>query len=1058
MQTPSFKEEHIAQVPAIQLLMNMGYKYIPHEDALKERHGKTSNVLLENILESQLYRINEFTFKGVTRKFSSKNIAAAIDALKDIPFDGLIRTNEKIYDLISLGKSFEENIHGNFKSFNLNYIDWKNPANNAFHVTEEFEVERAKTNERRRPDIILFVNGIPFAVIECKRPDIKEPVKEAISQQIRNQREEEIPNLFIYSQLLIVTSKNEAKYAAVGSPERFWFVWKEQENIEDELSRLVNSPLSPEQKDELFKTRFKYVRAYFDKIEEYGRVVTEQDRALFSLCRPDRLIELSRQFIVYDASQKKIARYQQYYAVKKTVARVKNFGDTNKRKGGVIWHTQGSGKSLTMVMLAKALAIDPEIENPRVVIVNDRINLDDQIYDTFEHCGLKPYQATSGMDLLEKLQYNKKQIITTVLKKFEAGLNARKIKIFDKNIFVLVDESHRSQYGTANAKMNKIMPNACYIGFTGTPLLKSEKNTARKFGGFIHTYTIKEAVADKAVVPLLYEGRQVLQEVNKKHIDVWFDRVCEPLNKTQRADLKRKFSRIDQLNISDRTIFAIAYDISEHYSRNWQGTGFKAQLAAPFKIAAIKYKKFLDEIGKVTSEVVISSPDEREGYEDIYEENTQDVQNFWKKMMQKFGNEKTYNKQIKAAFNRDDAPEILIVVEKLLTGFDAPRNTVLYITKNIREHNLLQAIARVNRVFEGKDYGFIVDYYGVLGELDRALTEYSALENFDPADLEGILTSTKEEIKTLAQKHSELWDIFKEIKNKNDEEEYELFLFNEEHRQRFYSKLNAYSKTLGIALSSTGFYEENSDEKIKKHKDDLNFLQHLRASVRQRYAEAIDYKEYEVKIRKLLDTYVTSDEVMQVTQLVDIMDKENFEKEVDRVEGKAARADMIAHRTKKTIEEKFEDDPVFYEKFSRLIEQAIKDYRDKRISEAEYYKNVVQYMESVRERKDTDSPVILENRDVARAFYGVVNELLLHTKKSDALETKALAAEIGMGIDDIILKHKIVDWYLNTDIQNKMLNDIEDYLLDSVNVGFSYDEIDLILERVMNIAKKRYSQ
>jgi len=1057
MTTPSFKEDHISQIPALQLLINLGYKYLSPEEALNERQGKSSNVLLENILESQLCAINEFNFKGATRKFANKNITAAIDAIKNIQFDGLVRTNEKIYDLLSLGKSFEENIQGNFKSFNLNYIDWKNPLKNIFHVTEEFEVERIKSYEHRRPDLVLFVNGIPFAIIECKRPDLKYPITQAISQQIRNQKEDEIPHLFIYAQILMALSKNEAKYATVGSPEQFWFTWKERKDINSPLNEFINKPLDNEQKNKLFQSRYKYVRNYFDSIEQKGRQITEQDKAIYSLLKPERFIELARQFIVYDAGDKKIARYQQYYAVKKTIERVKNFSEPEKRKGGVIWHTQGSGKSLTMVMLAKAIAIDPDIENPRVVIVTDRIDLDDQIFNTFKHCGLEPYQATSGMDLLEQLQKSKKQILTTVLKKFESGLNARSTKINDPNIFTLVDESHRSQYGIANAKMNKIMPNACYIGFTGTPLLKPEKNTAFKFGGFIDKYTIDQAVEDKAVVPLLYEGRQVLQNVNKKPIDTWFERVCKPLSEAQRADLKRKFSRIDQLNVSDQTIFAVAYDISEHYKKNWQGTGYKAQIATQSKESALKYKTYLDEIGMVSSEVVISSPDDREGNEDIYEVNSSTIQAFWKKMLQKFGSEKEYNRQIIAAFNRPDNPEILIVVEKLLTGFDAPRNTILYIAKKLKEHTLLQAVARVNRVFEGKDYGYIVDYFGILGELDKALADYSALENFDPSDLEGTLTNINEEIKTLPQKHSELWDIFKEIKNKKDEEEYEQLLFNEELRIKFYTKLNAFSKTFGISLSVANFYDTVSNNQIEKYKTDLRFFQNLRSAVRQRYAETIDFKEYEAKIKKLLDTYVTSDEVIQITNLVNIMDKENFEKEVARIEGFAARADLIAHRTKRTIEEKFGEDPAFYEKFSKLIEQAIKDYRDKRINESEYFHRVNDYKEAVRQRKDNDSPAILDERDTARAFYGVITETVKSKSAEDNNAITDKIAEISIDIDDIILKNKIVDWYLNTDIQNKMFNQIEDYLLANVDIKFSYDDIDLIMEKVIDIAKKHYS-
>lgn len=1057
MNIPSFKEDHISQIPAIQLLMNMGLKYLSPEKALEERGGKKSNVLLAQILDQKLREINKIEFKGQYYEFSSRNITNAIEKLKFVPYDGLVRTNEKIFDLLMLGESFQEVIQGNIKSPQLKYIDWENIENNVFHVTEEFEVETSDGKNHCRPDIVLFVNGIPLVVIECKRPDDKEPIEQAISQQIRNQRNEYIPRLFIYTQLLLVISKNNAKYGTVGTSEKYWAVWKERESIEDKLKDIINSPLSPENKQNLFESRFKYVQDYFNQIETQGRLVTYQDKILYSLCRPDRLLELVRQFIVFDCGEKKIARYQQYFAVKNALKRVKQLEDYARRKGGVIWHTQGSGKSITMVMIAKALALDCEIQNPRIVIVTDRVNLDRQIYNTFRHCGMEPVQAKSGTHLLHLLENKKKSIITSVIDKFEAGLRRKSVKNDSNNIFVLVDESHRSQYGTSHAKMRKVLPNACYIGFTGTPLMKKEKSTAIKFGGFIDVYTIDEAVKDKSVVPLLYEGRHALQEVNKKSIDKWFERVCDPLNEKQIVELKKKFSKIEKLNEAERVIYMLAYDISEHYSQHWKKTGFKAQLATSSKVAALKYKKFLDEIGLVSSEIIISPPDEREGCEDIYEDTDDELRKFWKTMMERFGNEKNYNDQLIESFkSANSSPEILIVVDKLLTGFDAPRNTVLYIAKPLREHSLLQAIARVNRIHEGKDYGFIIDYYGVLEELDKALTTYSALSEFDEDDLLGTLRDINEELNSLPQKHSELWDIFKSIFNRRDEEEYEQLLYDEEIRDTFYEKLSAFSTTLSIALSTTKFYDDYTDEQIQQYKEDLKFFQKLRASVKKRYADSIDHKEYEDKIKKLLDTYITSDEVIPITKLVDIFNKEDFEKEVSAVVGEARRADMIAHRTKKTIEEKIEEDPIFYMKFSKLIDDAIKDYREKRISEAEYLERVSYYMESVRNRKDDETPKILEDREVSKAFFGIVYETL--KAYGDNKENKDLSANIALSIDDIVLKHKIVDWTSNQDIQNKIMNEIEDFLLDCKDLKLTYDEIDLIMEKVLNVAKIRYNK
>ncbi|OGS24827.1 MAG: restriction endonuclease subunit R [Elusimicrobia bacterium RIFOXYB2_FULL_50_12] len=1051
MDIPSFKEDHISQIPALQLLVNLGYAYLTPDEALIARGGKTSNVILETILEKQLRQINKIAYKGSEYPFSNANITNAILTLKNIPFDGLIRTNEKIYDLLSLGKSFEETILGNTKSFDLKFVDWDDISNNVFHVSEEFEVMQSDGKMHRRPDIVLFVNGIPFAVIECKRPDIKEPIKESVSQHLRNQTDEFIPGLFIYSQMLVAVSKNEAKYATAGTAEKFWAVWKEKGLNEGVLKDIINKPIPEDHKAKIFSSRFNYVKDLFNTLGT--RQATEQDKAIYCLLRPERLLEFSRQFVIFDCGEKKIARHQQYFAVKNTIARVCQYQE-GKRKGGVIWHTQGSGKSITMVMLAKALTLCPAISNPRVVIVTDRIDLDEQIWNTFKHCGMEPEKAKTGAHLMEILERNKKSIITSVLDKFQAGLNKRSLEVTSENIFVLVDESHRSQYGVAHALMKKVLPNACYIGFTGTPLLKNEKSTADKFGGFIQPiYSINDAVADKAVVPLLYEGRHVLQDVDQKPVDTWFNRVCEPLTEYQVADLKKKFTKIEKINLTDQKIHMIAYDVSEHFSKNWQGTGFKAQIATDSKAAALKFKKSLDEIGKVSSEVVISAPDDREGYEDVYEEPTEEVLKFWKTILKRFGSDAEYNKQVIASFKYAEQPEILIVVEKLLTGFDAPRNTVLYIAKSMKEHTLLQAIARVNRIYEGKDYGFILDYYGILGELDRALTAYEELSGFDKEDLEGTLINIAEEIKTLPQKYADLWDIFKAIKNRHDEEEYEKFLFDEEMRHKFYEKLTAFSKTLSIALSAEKFYKDTPENHINKYKDDFKFFQKLRVSVKKRYAEVVDFKEYENKIQKLLNTYVTSDEVIKITDPVNIFDKEKFQKEVTKAVGEAAKADMIAHRTMRTIEEKYDEDPVFYEKFSKLLKKAIDDYRQSRITDAQYFLTTSEIMDDVRDRKDSDIPECLQDKNVAKAFYGIIYEGV--SKRND---DKNVSANIAMEVDGIIQRNRVVDWHLKTDIQNKMLNEIEDYLADKTGLGLSYEEIDVIMEKIINIAKRRYAQ
>jgi type I restriction enzyme, R subunit len=938
--------------------------------------------------------------------------------LKDAAFtDGLMRANERIYDLISLGRSFKQTIDGDTKSFTLNYIDWKRPENNVFHVTEELEVERAARPQACRADIVLFVNGIPFAVIECDRPDEKDAIKNAVAKQMRNQQSEYIPRLFAYSQILLVINRSESKYATTGTPLEFWARWRERpgvnEDVNEEVGRLVNKPLAKVQKDKLFGDRFAYARQYFDEAEMEGRAVTEQDRAIYCLLRPERLIELTRQFIVFDAGQKKIARYQQYFAVKKTLEKIKRVGADGKRAGGVIWHTQGSGKSLTMVMMAKAIALEESVADPRIVLVTDRIDLDDQIWATFHSCGKEPVKATTGRHLLELLARKKAAVITTVIDKFETAVKASNYQSDSTNIFALVDESHRSQYGETNARMQKVLPNACYIGFTGTPLKKKDKNTAAKFGGIIDAYTINEAVRDKAVTPLLYECRRVPRGV-------------------------------------DRRILTVAQDISEHFSRNVPKP-FKAQLATESKTAAIKYKQCMDEIGLVTSEVLISGPEAHEGEEE--------VRAFWRRMMERYGSEKEYNRSLIEAFDKSDESEIIIVVDKLLTGFDSPRNLVLYLDKSLKGHALLQAIARVNRLYEGKEFGFVIDYSGVLGELGEALNIYASLPEFEREDLTSALTDISEEVVKLTRRHSELLDVFKGA-DAVSEEALERSLSDAGLRALFYEKFSVFNRTMSVAFSSAKFISDTPREDLERYKKDLVFFQKLRASVKQLHAEEIDFREHESKVQRLIDSQADSSNFLRIAPLATIFDQEAFQAQVDKLQSLASKAQTIANRTKRAIAEKIEEDPSFYLSFSRILDDVIGAWRLGRISDADCLEQVTNVMNKIRDRLSANLPPELQDNDAAEAFYGVVNDVLGRLKPAPP-DARRIATETALKIDRIIRETRVVDWTSKPDIQNEMRNQIDDCLYElkkhrGLDLGFA--DMDCIIESSINIARTRYAQ
>lgn len=1068
----SFKEDHISQLPALMLLMKLGYTYLTPDEALAMRGGKTSNVLLEEVLRNQLRRINSIRVnRNKEELFSEQNIENGVLAMRNIPMEGgYLNGNETVYNLLTLGKAFEQSIDGDKKSYTMRFIDWERPERNVYHVTEEFAVTRTGMADTYRPDIVLFVNGIPLVVIECKRPDIKGALDQAISQHLRNQKDDGIRSLYLYSALLLSIGNSYGAYGTTATPAKFWNKWREMfvtEQDEAEYARqldnLVNEPLSEEQKDHLFGNRFRYVRTYFDEQMQEPVLPTEQDRYLYSLCRPERLLDLIHNFTIYDGGIKKLARYQQYFAVKEIAARVRTL-DHGKRRGGVVWHTQGSGKSLTMVLLAQAIAQMREIPGARIVMVTDRTDLDSQITSTFKKCGREVMNATTGTHLMELLESKSDAVITTIINKFETAVKRMSRPLTDPNIFILIDEAHRSQYKEMAIKMDKVLPNACKIAFTGTPLMKREKNTARTFGGIIRpVYTVRQAVEDGAVVPLLYEGRIVPQSVNEGPIDDFFSKVCEELNEYETADLKKKYSRTDSVNQTDQRIYSIAWNISEHFRNNWQGTKFKAMLVTPRKSIAVLYKKFLDEIDIVSSEVLITAPETREGEESSYGETSEAVKAYWKRMLEEHGTPKKYQDNLIARFKNQEHPEIMIVVDKLLTGFDEPKVAVMYLDRKLNGHTLLQAVARVNRVCDDKEFGYIIDYYGVLKELDDALELYS---NYDVEEQEAFretLEPVDTEIAKLPQRYSDLWELFKTIPNKRDLEAYAQSLREEDRRQEFYERLTAYASCLKIALSTREFHVRTSDEEVKRYKDDLNMFVKLRSAVQLRYSDAIDYRQYESQIQKLINSHVTSSAVKPVTELVNIFDTEAFEQEVEKLEGKAAKADTIASRTSKFITENMDSDPAFYKKFSQLLKETIAAYEQGRIDEIEYLQRVMKYKDDVLAHTDNELPDELQHNNAAKAYYGLALETYRRAFGDAPVDLKQLALDTAWAFDGIINRTLIidgqvlVDWQQKSDIIGRMKIRLEDYLIDEVKrkygLAFSFDDMDVIIDGCVEVAK-----
>ena len=1023
--TPDTSENKIQQ-NSINLLQSLGYKFINREENLKLRGSKTSEVLFREILTQKLGEINGYEYKGKRYKFSQSNVLKAVDELAVVSLnEGLMVANERITNLLLLGTSLEENLEdGTRRSFSFKFIDFENLQNNDFYVTEEFEVSRVSQSDaqkHRRPDLVLFINGIPIVVIELKKSSVS--FENGIKQLEKEQGKDEIAHLFKYIQLTIAANGSGARYGTTGTPFKFYSVWKEQDEVKakESLKSVIN-----------------------------GREVSALDMTLFALLSKDRLLRLVGHYIVFDKRMKKVCRYQQFFAIEETLKRVSAKKD-GARAGGLIWHTQGSGKSLTMVMLTKLLK--QIYINSKIIVVTDRIDLDGQIHETFENTDVKAGRASSGSDLIEKLQSGV-SVITTLVHKFEKVKN-QKVVIRDGDIFVLVDESHRTQGGDLHKAMKKALPLACYIGFTGTPLLKREKNSFAKFGGEIHRYTIDDAVKDGAVLPLLYEGRYVGQEVlDPDGLTRKFDLISRELGDEAKRDLQQKWARFERVASSEQRLELIAVDINEHIKKTLKESGFKAMLATQRKYDAIKYHEIFEEFGEIKSAYVISSNE----HEELEGGHKEYVAKAWQDTIRGYGSEEEYLKHVKDEFIYGDEIDLLIVVDKLLTGFDAPRASTLYIDKQLKEHNLLQAIARVNRLYDGKDYGYIIDYRGLLGELDQALTSYASLSGFDPEDITGAVIDVRSEIIKAKTYYTHLDDLFSSVKFKDDLESYVAVLEDVQKRDDFKEWLSQFARAFKLALSSEKIYDILSEEEIKAYKQRVKFYNELRKAVQLRYHEACDFGKYEAQMQKLLDTYVNAQGINELTKLVNIFEAE-FDDEVQRVEGKNAKADTIISAVSAVVKEKMDSNPAFYKSIAQQIQDIIDEYKAKRLSEEEK-------LTKAKLLKDLITGALKPNEDRypkefngKKILFAIYDNLLDILGDVGLMDVETVAKNLSLKFYEIYEKaSKKPEWHKNKDVENEITSQMEDALWDVEDeYGVSIDEKEKIYQTIRGIGISFYA-
>lgn len=1081
---PKFQEEYSAKLPALALLSNLGWDFLPPEQALLARAGKTDEVVLRDELRKQLSK-RRFVFSGTECSLSSKTIDNLISEVCSPALnEGLQTANERLYNHLLYGISVTEFVDGKRANPTIALIDWQDLTNNSFIFTEEFRVLRSGAVETRRPDIVCFVNGIPLVVIEAKRPDgsaQKGPTIEAgISQSLRNQRHDEIPKLFAYSQLLLSINGSDGRYASCGTKKEFWAAWREEDIGTAKQHTIKNHPLSAEKKNALFAHRPIGDLAWYESLLAGGELaVTGQDQLLIGLLSPVRLLEMIRYFTLFDKKAGKvIARYQQVFGIKRLIERISLKRKDGGREGGVIWHTTGSGKSFTMVFLSKALILHHDLKQCRIVVVTDRVDLENQLSRTFSSSGelsgkkdRAAAMATSGTRLAEQIGTGNERIIFSLIQKFNSATKLPECVNTSSDIIVLIDEGHRSQGGENNIRMKQALPNAAFVAFTGTPLLKKDKTT-NKFGPIVHAYTMQRAVEDKAVTPLLYEERIPDLDVNERAIDSWFSRITEGLTDEQKTDLKRKFAKKGQIYSSEDRIRLIALDVANHFVKNIDA-GLKGQLACDSKASAVKYKKYLDEADLFESALVMSPPDSREGNLEVDESSSPEVTQWWKKNVGST-DEQVYTKQVIERFDKDDSLKLLIVVDKLLTGFDEPKNSVLYIDKPLKEHNLIQAIARVNRLHPLKKFGLLIDYRGILTELDTTIQKYQDLASrtqggYDINDIAGLFDPMSSEYKRLPFLYKNLWAIFSDVKNKGDieqlrhvlvprmqERDGELVDINLKVREDFYEALTEFATCLKVALQSASFFEDTSfsDADRAHYKETLKQLSSLRMLAKQDAGETISYDQYAEQVRKLLDKHVVGVEVRDPLGVYEVGKMGQKKPEEWSEEKTRNETDIIKTRVSKMIEQDLLDDPYAQEAFSKLLRQAIEEAEKLFDHPLKQYLLFHEFEQQVQARKLDELPDAFSGNKHAQAYYGVFKKTLPDAFAALDSQAQDMWVKLAFSLEEMVTasvaEHSINPQNIEADIRKKLLPLM---FKECKAIGAGMDQAKTIVEWVVQITR-----
>ena len=1071
------------EAPAISQLVSLGWRYIPGK-ALSPEHVNGERAYLRDVV---LVKRLEAAIKRINPWISDENLRKVSREVTHPNCTGLMEYNHGFYQTLVSYLSVEQDLGKGRKGQTVKLVDFEQPDNNEFVCTNQFKIEGV--NQNIIPDIVCFVNGIPLAVIECKSPYISSPMSEGVNQlrryaNLRHSEDHEgAEKLFWYNQLMISSCRDQAKVGTISSSAQHYGDWKDaypftdeqlakqslQDNVvglhsrieielpDDALSSVSDSDVdSAEEQLKVAEPSARYQQSsaqYNEPPASYETLthVTAQQRLLAGMFSKENFLDILQNFILFETDDgrliKKVARYQQYRAVNKVIERLKS-GKDRKEKSGVVWHTQGSGKSLTMVMLAVKMRRDPELKQYKLVFITDRTQLDEQLSNTFRDAqGETVYNAGSVAQLKELLKKDSSDLVTAMVQKFsdlekeqekQRGVAAgfTDLNPSDK-IIVLADEAHRTQFGGLAMTINAALPNAPKIGFTGTPLLKTQK-MGQAFGGYIDEYKINQAVEDGATVKLLYEGREVISEVAGESLDKLFEEYFGDYTEEEQREIKKKYGVAKAVREAPARIRWVCLDLIKHYKEHIRPDGFKAMIVVGSRHAAAIFKKTLDELGAPLSEVIISGDHNDKAYIAAHTDKVRQKQviaNFKKP----FGIDKQGTEESKRKF---DNTAFLIVKDMLLTGFDAPIAQVMYIDRKLQDHTLMQAIARVNRTYKGKTCGYVVDYHG----LATYLTE--ALDLFSSEDVEGTIQSLKDEIPKLKAKHTFAMSFFKGVtvngKPSDDIDDYVLVLKDEAVRAQFDMAFKQFGKQLNVILP---------DAAAAPFIPDMKLLGKIHNASKTLYRdEGLDMHEIGEKVRQLVDEHILSTGVDPKIPPVDLLDA-NFKESVKPTKSDESKASEIESAINHHITINLDEDPEYYRSLSLRLRDIIEKTHGKWGEQLALLFELTYDIGSAHQQAAQDIGL----SETEFAFYGILMAEVTQVSDGDVIDEsiheaiKSTTQTLVAMFDEAT---EIIDFFNKHDEVKRMKKEIKRSVLDQPFGDKAL--VGVLQDRFMELAKTKF--